>query len=263
MSRPTEALRPPGTGHALTFGALLLLGGRMADLLGRRRLLTIGLAVFGAASLDAGVASSPVTLIVARFAQGAGGALISPAALSLLTTLDGEGPERRRAVAGDDRGRCHDRDRRGRSLDGVHRLARNLPRQPAADRRDARVGRAAAARRGSGDVVSPSTGWARCLSRSGWQRSSSDSPAANSTASALAGRSPPSSPRWRRPAASSRSSAPFGHRCCRSGSSLPRRGALRSSLCCSWAASSPRPSTSSRSTFSVSWGSAPSRTGSR
>ena len=56
------------TGYALTFGALLLLGGRMADLLGRRRLLTIGLAVFGARSLAAGVASSPVTLIVARFA---------------------------------------------------------------------------------------------------------------------------------------------------------------------------------------------------
>src|SRR5271168_4703532 len=87
------------TGYALTFGSLLLLGGRAADLLGRRRLLTFGLGLFALASLAAGLAQSSLELIIARVVQGAGGAMVSPAALSLLTTTNAEGPERNRALA--------------------------------------------------------------------------------------------------------------------------------------------------------------------
>jgi MFS family permease len=87
------------TGYALTFGSLLLAGGRLADLLGRRRMLAAGLTVFAVASLACGLARWPVMLIVARMAQGAGGALASPAALSLLTTASPEGPARNRALA--------------------------------------------------------------------------------------------------------------------------------------------------------------------
>jgi len=86
------------TGYALTFGSLLLLGGRAADLLGRRRLLSIGLVLFAAASLAAGAAQSSLFLIVARMIQGAAGAMVSPAALSLLTTMNAEGPARNRAL---------------------------------------------------------------------------------------------------------------------------------------------------------------------
>jgi EmrB/QacA subfamily drug resistance transporter len=87
------------TGYALTFGSLLLTGGRLADLVGRRRLLVVGLLVFAAASLVSGLAEWPVMLILARLVQGAGGALVSPAALSLLTTINPEGPARNRALA--------------------------------------------------------------------------------------------------------------------------------------------------------------------
>jgi MFS family permease len=87
------------TGYALTFGSLLLAGGRLADLLGRRRLLAAGLVLFGIASLAAGLAQWPVMLIIARLVQGAAGAVVSPAALSLLTTTAAEGPARNRALA--------------------------------------------------------------------------------------------------------------------------------------------------------------------
>jgi MFS family permease len=87
------------TGYALTFGSLLLLGGRLADLLGRRRLLIIGLIVFAVASLACGLARWPAMLIAARLVQGGGGALVSPAALSLLTTTNAEGAARNRALA--------------------------------------------------------------------------------------------------------------------------------------------------------------------
>jgi EmrB/QacA subfamily drug resistance transporter len=86
------------TGYALTFGSLLLVGGRAADLLGRRRLLSIGLTLFAAASLAAGLAQSSVFLIIARVVQGAAGAMVSPSALSLLTTMNSEGPARNRAL---------------------------------------------------------------------------------------------------------------------------------------------------------------------
>ncbi len=87
------------TGYALTFGSLLLLGGRTGDLLGRRRLLVLGLVLFGLASLTCGLAISPLMLTLTRFVQGAGGALVSPSALSLLTTSNAEGAARNRALS--------------------------------------------------------------------------------------------------------------------------------------------------------------------
>jgi EmrB/QacA subfamily drug resistance transporter len=87
------------TAYTLAFGGLLLLGGRAADLLGRRRVFLTGLAVFTAASLAGGLASSREALLSARALQGLGAALLSPAALSLLTVLFPDGPERRRALA--------------------------------------------------------------------------------------------------------------------------------------------------------------------
>jgi EmrB/QacA subfamily drug resistance transporter len=87
------------TAYTLAFGGLLLLGGRAADLFGRRRVFLAGLATFGAASLAAALAGSPAALIAARAAQGVGAALLSPAALSLVTTLYDEGPARNRALA--------------------------------------------------------------------------------------------------------------------------------------------------------------------
>jgi EmrB/QacA subfamily drug resistance transporter len=87
------------TGYALAFGSLLLAGGRLADLLGRRRVLAVGLALFGIASLTCGLAQWPVVLIIARIVQGAAGAMVSPAALSLLTTTNPEGTARNRALA--------------------------------------------------------------------------------------------------------------------------------------------------------------------
>jgi EmrB/QacA subfamily drug resistance transporter len=87
------------TGYALTFGSLLLVGGRAADIVGRRRLLAIGLTLFGLASLVAGLAQTALMLIVARLVQGAAGAMVSPAALSTLTTMNAQGPARNRALA--------------------------------------------------------------------------------------------------------------------------------------------------------------------
>jgi EmrB/QacA subfamily drug resistance transporter len=84
--------------YALTFGGLLLLGGRAGDLLGRRRMFIAGLLLFSAASLAGGFATSPAFLLAARAVQGAGGALVAPAALSLITTTFAEGPPRNRAL---------------------------------------------------------------------------------------------------------------------------------------------------------------------
>jgi EmrB/QacA subfamily drug resistance transporter len=87
------------TGYALTFGSLLLVGGRLADIAGRRRLLRLGLVLFALASLACGLAQWPVMLIMARIIQGSAGAMVSPSALSLLTTSNPEGPLRNRALA--------------------------------------------------------------------------------------------------------------------------------------------------------------------
>ena len=84
--------------YALTFGGFLLLGGRMADLLGRRRMFMLGLAVFAVASFAGGFAQSEGWLIAARAAQGLGAAMVSPAALSIITTTFAEGSERNRAL---------------------------------------------------------------------------------------------------------------------------------------------------------------------
>ncbi|MGH2946693.1 MAG: MFS transporter [Solirubrobacteraceae bacterium] len=84
--------------YVLVFGGFLLLGGRMADLLGRRRLFMIGLVLFAAASLAGGLAQDSTQLIIARAIQGLGGALLSPAALSLVTVLFAEGAERNKAM---------------------------------------------------------------------------------------------------------------------------------------------------------------------
>ena len=87
------------TGYALTFGSLLILGGRVGDLLGRRRLLMLGLMLFGLASLASGLAISPLMLILSRLVQGGAAAFVSPSALSLLTTTNAEGAARNRALS--------------------------------------------------------------------------------------------------------------------------------------------------------------------
>ncbi|MCL3819979.1 MFS transporter [Aeromicrobium wangtongii] len=87
------------TGYALAFGALLLLGGRLGDLYGRRRVFMIGLVVFAVASLLGGLAQNEALLLGARGLQGLGAALASPAALALITTTFPAGPARNRAFA--------------------------------------------------------------------------------------------------------------------------------------------------------------------
>ena len=84
--------------YTVTFAGFLLLGGRAADLLGRRRVFVAGLLLFALASLAGGLADSQGMLIAARAAQGLGGAVIAPASLSILTTTFDEGPARNRAV---------------------------------------------------------------------------------------------------------------------------------------------------------------------
>jgi EmrB/QacA subfamily drug resistance transporter len=84
--------------YTVTFAGFLLLGGRAADLLGRRRVFVSGLILFGAASLAGGFASDQGLLIAARAVQGLGAAVIAPASLSILTTTFTEGPARNRAV---------------------------------------------------------------------------------------------------------------------------------------------------------------------
>jgi EmrB/QacA subfamily drug resistance transporter len=86
------------TGYTLTFGGFLLLGGKLADRLGRRKVFLIGAVLFAVASLLGGFAGNLGLLIVARLVQGLGGALMSPAALSLLTVVFEEGKERNRAL---------------------------------------------------------------------------------------------------------------------------------------------------------------------
>ncbi|MGW7544348.1 MFS transporter [Streptomyces sp. NPDC054770] len=99
LGMPAAELQWIVTGYALGFGSLLLAGGRLADLLGRRQVLAVGLALFGIASLACGLAQWPIMLITARIVQGAAGAMVSPAALSLLTTTNAEGAARHRALA--------------------------------------------------------------------------------------------------------------------------------------------------------------------
>ncbi|MEJ7833232.1 MAG: MFS transporter [Nocardioides sp.] len=87
------------TGYALAFGGLLLLGGRLGDLYGRRKIFTLGLTVFAVASLLGGVAQNELMLLSSRALQGLGAALAAPAALALITTTFPAGPKRNRAFA--------------------------------------------------------------------------------------------------------------------------------------------------------------------
>lgn len=87
------------TGYVLGYGGLLLLGGRTADLLGRRRVFLIALAVFAVVSMLSSLATNPELLIAARFVKGVAAAFTAPAALSIITTTFHEGPDRNRALS--------------------------------------------------------------------------------------------------------------------------------------------------------------------
>jgi MFS family permease len=95
----TSELQWVVSGYVLGYGGLLLLGGRVADLLGRRRVLLVALGVFTVASLLGGVVSDPALLIGARFVKGMAAAFTAPASLSLITTTFAEGPARNRALS--------------------------------------------------------------------------------------------------------------------------------------------------------------------
>ena len=95
----TSSLQWVVSGYVLGYGGLLLLGGRAADLLGRRRVFLAALGVFAVASLLGGLASSAGLLIAARFVKGAAAAFTAPAGLSIITTTFAEGPQRNRAVS--------------------------------------------------------------------------------------------------------------------------------------------------------------------
>ena len=86
------------SGYLLTYGGFLLLGGRAADLLGRRRVVVTGTVVFGVCSLAGGLATGPGMLVGARLAQGVGAAMMTPAALSILTTTFSDGTDRLKAL---------------------------------------------------------------------------------------------------------------------------------------------------------------------
>src|SRR5262249_23133863 len=93
-----ESLQWVVTAYSIFFGGVLLLGGRMADLLGRRRMFTVGVTLFTICSLLDGLAWSEGSLIAFRSLQGLGAALLSPAALSILTTTFAEGRDRNLAL---------------------------------------------------------------------------------------------------------------------------------------------------------------------
>lgn len=95
----TSSLQWVVSGYVLGYGGLLLLGGRTADLLGRRRVFLVALGVFAVASLLGGVVDDGGLLIAARFVKGVAAAFTAPAALSIITTTFPEGPERNRALS--------------------------------------------------------------------------------------------------------------------------------------------------------------------
>jgi EmrB/QacA subfamily drug resistance transporter len=98
LHMPESSLQWVVTGYALTFGGFLLLGGRAADLLGRRRVLMIGLFVFTAASLGCGLATADSVLIPMRCVQGLGAAIVLPAALSIVMNMFPDGDGRNKAL---------------------------------------------------------------------------------------------------------------------------------------------------------------------
>src|SRR6266852_1961134 len=95
----TASLQWVVSGYVLGYGGLLLLGGRAADLLGRRRVFLIALAAFTVASLLGGLTSDGTLLVVTRFLKGASAAFTAPAGLSIITTRFAEGPARNRALS--------------------------------------------------------------------------------------------------------------------------------------------------------------------
>ena len=99
MGLSTASLQWIVSGYVLGYGGLLLLGGRAADLLGRRRMFLLALSVFAVVSLLGGLVSSPALLIGARFIKGVAAAFTAPAGMSLLTTTFPEGPMRNRAFS--------------------------------------------------------------------------------------------------------------------------------------------------------------------
>ncbi|MFC4121645.1 MFS transporter [Nonomuraea zeae] len=98
LSLPESVLQWLMSGYAVAYGGFLLLGGRIADLFGRRRVFLASLAVFAAASLAGGLLSEGWPLVVTRVVKGLAAALTAPAALSLITTTFAEGPRRNRAL---------------------------------------------------------------------------------------------------------------------------------------------------------------------
>ena len=118
------------TAYAITFGGLLILGGRAADLFGRRRVFMAGLLVFTAASLSGGLAHDPVLLVASRAIQGVGGALVAPSALSLITTGFTAGPGAQsgaRYLRRDGVDRFRGRSGARRRAGPVHQLAGGVP----------------------------------------------------------------------------------------------------------------------------------------
>lgn len=95
----TSSLQWLVSAYVLGYGSLLLLGGRLADLLGRRRILLIALTVFAVASLAGGLVDDPNVLIASRFVKGVAAAFTAPAAFSLITTNFAEGPSRNKAIS--------------------------------------------------------------------------------------------------------------------------------------------------------------------
>jgi EmrB/QacA subfamily drug resistance transporter len=99
LSFTPQSLQWVVSAYALAFGGFLLLGGRAADLLGRRNMFVLALGLYGVGSLVGGLAADPGLLVAMRAVQGLGGALLVPATLSLINTMFAEGPERTRAIA--------------------------------------------------------------------------------------------------------------------------------------------------------------------
>src|SRR5690242_6357100 len=92
-----QSLQWVPSAYLLTYGGFMLLGGRAADLLGRRRVLVAGIALFGISSLVGGFADTSTVLVGARLVQGVGAALTIPATLSIITTTFTDGPDRHKA----------------------------------------------------------------------------------------------------------------------------------------------------------------------
>ncbi len=174
------------TAYAITFGGFLLLGGRAADLLGRRRVFLVGVAVFTLASLLCGLAQSDTMLIVSRAIQGVGAAIITPSALSIVTTTFTEGAERNKAlgvwgaIGGSRRGGRRPLRRRAHGMGSAGSGSSSSTCRSASSPSSSPPGSSGrAARRGSSAA---STRSARSPSPAAWRCSSTASPRRRTTA---------------------------------------------------------------------------------